>query len=532
MHVERAELGGSESGQDMVGLFLRNSPAYLEVMLGAYKARCAPFNINYRYTAAELRYVLDDAAASVVVYDQSLEPVVREALTTWPEPPLLLRVATAPDHPDLATNPDPATSPDAASPGDPVPWSLGLEYESELAEHAPWMDPCCDPDDLYVLYTGGTTGRPKGVLWRQGDFLVGALGFAADNLAEVVRRSGSGDRLRVLPTAPLMHGAAHWNAWSAWLGGGTVVLQSDNERLDPVDVWDTVERESVTSLQLVGDAFAGPLLAELERRQPPTTLRFVLSGGAALSSQNKARLLALLPSARVVDIVGSSEAGRQLVNTSTVSGRTTGPDHPDAGNAGADTPGADTPGADTTARFDPSEGSVVLDEQLHHLVTPGSDEIGWLASHGAVPLGYLGDEERSARSFPTLDGVRYSVPGDRARLGADGRIELLGRDSVTINTGGEKVFAEEVEAALKTHPRVLDALVVGRASARWGQEVVAVVALADGTTVSDAELIDTAAGVLARYKLPKQIVRRSEIKRHASGKPDYVWAREQVEPET
>jgi 3-oxocholest-4-en-26-oate---CoA ligase len=513
MHVERSQLLGSESGQDMVGLFLRNSPAYLEAMLGAYKARCAPFNINYRYTATELRFVLDDAAASVLVYDADFEPVVRQALTTWPEPPLLVRVASTSATP-------------AASAGE-EPWSIAVDYEDALAGCSAWLDPRCDPDDLYVLYTGGTTGQPKGVLWRQGDFLVGALGFTATDVAEVVRRSASGDRLRVLPTAPLMHGAAHWNAWSAWLGGGTVVLQSDNDRLDPVDVWDTVERERVTSLQLVGDAFALPLLAELERRRSPTSLRFVLSGGASLSARNKQRFLAALPGARVVDIVGSSEAGRQLVHTAVRP-----VDRPVSDVATKDA--TSSAAGDGANRFDPSEGSVVLDEHRTRPVDAGSGEIGWLASRGAVPLGYLGDEERTAHSFPTVEGVRYSVPGDRARIGADGRIELLGRDSVTINTGGEKVFAEEVEAALKSHPCVLDALVVGRASARWGQEVVAVVALRDdGVTdaddITDAELLTAAAEHLARYKLPKLIVRRPAVQRHASGKPDYVWARQQVE---
>jgi fatty-acyl-CoA synthase len=230
-----------------------------------------------------------------------------------------------------------------------------------------------------------------------------------------------------------------------------------------------------------------------------------MSGGVTLSARNKQRFLSRLQAVKVVDIVGSSESGRQGVHTSSVS-------------TGAD-----------SGRFVASAGSTVLDETRSTELRPGSAEIGWLAASGSVPLGYLGDAARTTATFPVVGGVRYAVAGDRARRADDGTIELLGRDSVTINTGGEKVFAEEVEHALKAHPAVFDALVVGRPSQRWGAEVVAVVSLRPGLHVTDSELLTTAGEHLARFKLPKLIVRRAHLQRSASGKPDYGWAREQLD---
>lgn len=501
LHDERPHLAGWESGQDMVALFCRNSPAYLEAMLGAYKARCAPCNVNFRYTAGELAYLLTDARASAVVFDADLAPVVIEALAGWADPPLLIAIAP---HDD-------SDSGDAA-----VAASLAIsrsagpvhDYETAIAAADPWIDPECSPDDLYVLYTGGTTGKPKGVLWRQGDFITGALGYKAQSLDDAVHKSTRGELLRVLPTAPFMHGAAHWNAWSAWLAGGTVIMQSISDRLDAADVWDTAIAERASSVQLVGDAFAVPLLDELERRATadgpmPASVKFIMSGGVGLSADNKRKFLDLLGDVRVVDIVGSSESGRQGVHTS-------------SHHAGA-----------ASGRFEPSHGATVLDETRTRELEPGTDAIGWLATAGNVPLGYLGDRERTAATFPIVGGKRYSVAGDRARRGGDGSIELLGRESVTINTGGEKVFAEEVEDALKTHPAVLDAIVVGRPSERWGAEVVAVVALRT-EDVEDRDLVEAAGRILARYKLPKAIVRRPQLQRSPSGKPDYAWARAQV----
>jgi fatty-acyl-CoA synthase len=472
-HTEREHLAGWERGQDTVALFCFNGNEYLEAMLGAYKARCAPVNVNFRYTAAELAYVLNDSGARVLVHDPRLAGVVAEALPQCPAVTLVLEVGPA--------------------------------YEAALAAAEPFCDPWCGPDDLYVLYTGGTTGRPKGVLWRQADFVRGALGVRAASVEELVEAAAGGNRLRALPSPPFMHGAAHWNAWSCWLGGGTVLVQSEVRHFDAPDVLATCEREQATSLQVVGDSFARPLVDELHRRHYDlSSLRFLTSGGAVLSAPVKRELLALLPHVQVMDIVGSSESGRQGVHVSSAA-------------TGA-----------STGTFPPSPSTTVLSDDRTHELAPGAPEIGWLATKGVVPLGYLGDREKSAATFPTIGGIRYAVAGDRARRLADGGVELLGRESVCINTGGEKVFAEEVEHALQHHPAVYDALVVGRPHELWGQEVVAVVQLRPGHQVTLAELRDALAHDLARYKLPKALVLRDRIQRSASGKPDYAWARRQA----
>lgn len=485
-------VAGWESPHDHVALYLHNGTEYLEAMLGAMKAGAAPINVNYRYVADELAYLLRDCQARAVVYHEAFGATLAAVLPDLPGIDLLIRV---PDGSGVA------------------PIAGSLEWDQALAAADPGLRvdlvDSWSGDDLYVLYTGGTTGMPKGVLWRQADFLVAALGIRGEGGVElasldplVERAAGSG--LRALPSPPFMHGAAHWNAISAWVAGGTVVVQDRVDRLDPADVLDTCARERVTSLLIVGDPFARPLIEELHRhpRRLPD-LRFVMTGGAALTSGVSTELRRLLPDVTVVDVLGSSESGRQGTRSS---------------------------GSDTRAgRFEPSTGSVVLDEARSRVLEPGAPDIGWLAQSGRVPRGYLHDPERSAATFPVIDDVRYSVPGDRARLLDDGTIELHGRDSVTINTGGEKVFAEEVEAALASHPDVVDAVVVGRPSTRWGQEVVAVVAVRDGSDPSDEDLLAACADHLARYKLPKVIVRRAAIQRSPAGKADYRWARDQVD---
>jgi acyl-CoA synthetase (AMP-forming)/AMP-acid ligase II len=483
-----AECEGWESPHDHVGLYLHNSNAYLEAQLGAAKAGAAAFNVNYRYVADELAYLFLDSDAAAIVYHGCFTPTLAEVHPRLRRAPLLLRVDDGSGHPLL--------------PG-------ALDYEEALAGASP-APPAVEssPDDLYVLYTGGTTGNPKGVLWRQADFLVAALGVrrkdgtdyeSLDELVEpAVRRN-----LATLPAPPLMHGAAMWNALSTWIGGGTIVIQSQVEHLDPADVLDTCERHRVTSLLIVGDAFARPLLDE-QRRSPRdlSSLRFVLTGGAILSPALRAAVLEAVPQVRIVDVLGSSESGRQAV-ASTVSGDEIGP-----------------------TRFAREATAAVLSEDLTERLQPGDGRIGWLAQGGRIPRGYLGDPAKTQATFPVVDGQRWSVPGDRAALRADGTVELHGRESVTINTGGEKVFAEEVEQAIKHHPGVYDALVVGRPSERWGQEVVAVVAPVPGGEVTLEELRAVAGEHLARYKLPKAVVLADRVSRSPSGKPDYAWARQ------
>ncbi len=485
-HRDPADLDGSESGQDHVALYLLNGNEYPEAMIGAFKARVGPVNINYRYVAEELRYVLRDAGVRAVVVHSRFTPTLAEVLDDLDDVRLVLQVADDSDLPLL--------------PG--ARW-----YEEALAEASPTLPEglaeSWSGDDLYILYTGGTTGMPKGVLWRQADFLVAALGVrprgggdwqSYDDLAAAATKGG----LRTLPCAPFMHGAAHWNAISAWASGGTVIVQSVVDRLDAADVWSTCERERVTALQIVGDAFARPLLDELRSEHPYElgSLRHLLTGGAVLSPVHKVAFTELIAGVTVVDVLGSSEAGRQAMQQGTGSS------------------------------FAPDKASAVLSGDMDRVLTPEDDEVGWLAVAGRVPRGYLGDPEKTARTFPTVDGVRYSVPGDRVRYRPDGALELLGRDSVTINSGGEKIFAEEVEAAVKAHGSVADVVVVGRPSERWGQEVVAVVALRPGEAPDPDAIVATASEHVARYKLPKAVVFVEHVQRSPSGKADYRWARD------
>jgi acyl-CoA synthetase (AMP-forming)/AMP-acid ligase II len=329
-------------------------------------------------------------------------------------------------------------------------------------------------------------------------------GEPTSSLDEIVARlaGGAGTKLMILP--PLIHGAAQWSVMTALTTGQTVVFPSVVEHLDADDVVRTIEREKVMTVTVVGDAMARPLVAAIEKsRADVSSLAVVANGGALLTPFVKQRLIDVLPNAIVVDGVGSSETGAQMHHMS-------------------------TSGTVSTGTFNAGPDTFVAAEGLGSILRPGHDGMGWLAQRGYVPLGYKGDAAKTATTFPVIDGVRYAVPGDRARHRTDGRIELLGRDSVTINSGGEKIFVEEVETAIASHPAVADVVVTGRPSERWGQEVVAVVALADGASAEAGELIDHAAKTLARYKLPKAIVFRAAVERSPAGKADYRWAREQA----
>ena len=484
---ERSELAPHESGQSHLGLYLANCNEFLEAMLGAYQARVAPFNVNYRYVADELVYLLGNSGAEALVYHARFAPTLAEALQQLP-PMRLIHV-------------------DDESGNEPLPGAV--RYEELLASMSDEpLDLELSPDDLYVLYTGGTTGMPKAVLWRQHDIYMNTMGGRmtgemVGSLEEIVERSrppGPGS----MTVAPLMHGAAQWAAFMSLCSGRPFVMPATTTRFDPAEALALASRERVLSMSLVGDAFGRPLLDELASGEYDLSGLFVLvTGGAALTAPLKERFVELLPQLTILDAGGSSESGAQMVQASSRAQNVSG-------------------------RFAPNPGAVVVSEDMTRVLSPGDDEIGWLAQQALIPLGYLGDAEKTARTFPIIDGIRHSVPGDRARWDADGTIELLGRDSVTINSGGEKIFAEEVEAAIAEHPAVYDVVVTGRPSDRWGSEVVAIVQLADGQRVDAESIIAEAARHIARYKLPKDVVFCDRVQRSPSGKADYRWAKAQA----
>ncbi len=482
-HTEREKLENFESGQSHVGLYLHNGNEYLEGMLGAFKARCAPFNVNYRYVEEELLYLFDNADAEAVVFHARFAPTLAAVRAKLPKLKLLLQVDDGSGEPLL----------DGA-----------LDYEAALAEAEPVpLGDDLSGDDLYILYTGGTTGMPKGVLWRQEEIFYSALSQGQPESVDVlVERAKSGPGIRALPTAPFMHGAAHWAAFNMWHVGGTVIVHSKPEHLDPDDVWSTVEREKCNTITIVGDAFARPLIDQLkEKEYDLSSLFMVTSGGAIFTAGLKQELLDLLPDIRILDALGSSETGAQASTFATKDGGV------------------------QTGSFDMAAGNIVLSEDLSRQLAPGDDETGWLAREGFVPLGYYKDAEKTAKTFPVIGGKRFSVPGDRARVAASGELELLGRDSVTINSGGEKIFAEEVEHALKHHPSVYDCVVCGTPNERWGSQVTAIVQLREGEKPSEDDLKAVANEHVTRYKLPKAFVYVDQITRAPSGKADYRWAK-------
>ena len=480
IHTERSQLAGHESGQDHLAVYLHNGNEYLESMLGAFKARVAPFNVNYRYVAEELRYLLNDSQAAAIIVHSQFAPTLADVLPHLDNLRVIIQV------PDESGN-------------DLLPGAVW--YEDALAAASP-DKPAVEwsPDDLYILYTGGTTGMPKGVLWRNSDANVECFGGSVEETLDGIIGAADGG-LKALLAPPFMHGAGHWMSFRTWNLGGTVYVQSIPERLDPPDVWSLIERERLNFLLIVGDAFARPLLDELSASTYDLqSLTVLLSGGAPLSAGLKEEFLKHLPSLIIVDGLGSSEAGGQLAQVS-------------AGTKA------------TAGTFPISPGNHVLSADLDRELQAGDEELGWLAKSGRLALGYLGDAAKTARSYPSIDGVRFAVPGDRARLRSDGVVELHGRDSVTINSGGEKIFAEEVEAAIKAHPDVYDCVVAGRPSERWGSEVVAVVRMRAGRTADEPALLAEAEQHIARYKLPKAFVFVDEVVRSPSGKADYRWAK-------
>ena len=470
-----------------VGILSFNRAEWVEAMIGCYKARVVPVNLNYRYVAPELRYVIDNADLVVVVFERALAPLVAEATEglarDTPVTLVMIEDGSDTDTSGLQT----------------------ISYEFALDSSSPDRDGRPrSPDDIYILYTGGTTGMPKGVLWRQEDIFFAAMGGGGWGSEPITHPEDLAGRLNpddatravMLVVAPLMHGNAQWVMWNGFMMGGTAVLYTGH-RFDPDALWRLIGEEGVVSVGLVGDAMARPLADALahapEGTYDTSSLMVVGSGGAMLSKTVKDELKERLPGIMVLDSFGSSESGAQ----GSVQEGSSGP------------------------RFVMRDDTTVLDDDLLPL-TPGDGRIGRLARTGRIPLGYHKDPAKSAATFPVdADGVRWSIPGDLASVEPDGTITVHGRGSASINSGGEKIFPEEVEAAVKTHPGVFDAIVVGIPDERFGQRVAVVLHPREpGAAPTLEELQDHCRAHIAGYKLPRQLLVVDEIPLTASGKPD------------
>jgi acyl-CoA synthetase (AMP-forming)/AMP-acid ligase II len=464
---------------DFVGLHLLNGTEYAEGMLACFKIRAVPVNVNFRYVTDELKHLFEDADLVANICNQRFADRVEAIRSGLPK----LREVVV----------------------------VEKDYEEALAKASPDRDfGPRSSDDLYCAYTGGTTGLPKGVIWTHEDIFFAGMGggdvFHAGNYVskpgELVERLPD-PGLVALATPPLMHVSAHWLLFSVLFGGGKMVVTPEG-RFEPKLIWRLVSDEGVNMLIIVGDAMARPLADELEANRDDyttSTLLVVGSGGAVLSASTKEKLANILGTTMIVDGYGSSETG-------TMGRQATG--------AGQHAGGA---------RFDMGETTVVIDDD-GNFVEPGSKVIGRLARTGNIPLRYHKDPEKTNKTFLEAGGKRWVIPGDYARVHDDGTIELLGRGSVSINTGGEKVYPEEVETVVKDHPDVFDAVVVGVPDERWGERVVAVVRPTEGSSLSLESIQELCRGRLAGYKVPRDICVVDEIVRSPAGKTDYRWAKE------
>ena len=486
-----AELGLGPDAK--VASYLYNSIEYLESVYATFKLQAVPVNVNYRYLEEELAYLLENSDAEALVFHGSLGEHVVKVRDQVPKLKAIIQV------------------------DDGTPLLDGaLRYHDLVAEQAPMERVARTGDDLYFLYTGGTTGMPKGVMWRNEDLFLtlATAGYAIAGLtppqsvaqaAEYAAQLAVEDRNGVhLPASPLMHGTGAMTTLSALSRGAKVVLL-ESRHFDADELWRAVERDRVESLAIVGDAFAKPMVRALDtaaaRGEPYdlSSVALIISSGVMWSEPVKAALMSY-QAMLCVDTLGSSE-GVGYANS-------------------VSAPGA----ASKTARFTIGEHAKVLTEDGRE-VEPGSGEKGLLAVGGHIPLGYYKDAEKTAATFPVIDGVRYSIPGDWATVDADGTINLLGRGSVSINSGGEKVYPEEVEEALKHHPAVADALVVGVPDERFGEAVTALVSLHPGAEATTDEIAGATEGHLARYKRPRHVVVVESVPRGPNGKADYKWAK-------
>jgi acyl-CoA synthetase (AMP-forming)/AMP-acid ligase II len=481
---------------DHVGIYAYNSVEWVEALWAVFKLRAIWININYRYVEEELRYLMGNAGLKALIYAREFSDRVGTVLPDLPGLDHLIVIEDGSEEFD---------------PRDGV-----LAYEEALASESPERDfePRFD-DDLYILYTGGTTGMPKGVVWRHKD-VVYALGGGVDPTTntriqepEEFVAKGHAMTLTHFPIAPLMHGATQWSVMGRSFCGDRIVLV---DKFDPHTIWKLVETERANSVMITGDAMGKPLIEALsddDVSYDHSSLFAVVSSAAIFSAPVKDEFFKKFPSLFITDAIGSSESG----------------------NNGMTMVSKDN----TTMKSGPTVtilGDTVVFDEDKNFVEPGSGVIGRIARCGDIPVGYLNDPVKTAETFFEVDGIRYVMPGDFATVEEDGSVTLLGRGSVVINSGGEKIFPEEVESAVRSHPDIYDAIVVGAADERWGQTVAAIVALRDDRTIDLAAVQEFCRNKVAGYKLPRRLFLVDTILRSPSGKPDYRWAADIVEHQT
>lgn len=480
--LARALLALGAKPGDKAGFYMRNQPEYMEAMAACFKAGLSPVNVNYRYLDDELVYIIDNSDSTTVFFDVEFAAEVERVRARLPRVVAWVQIGG----------------------GETAPFAV--EYEAlAAAGDASALTHKRSGDDIFLLYTGGTTGLPKGVMWTHNIWREANMdgvrrlgGHVPANIDEHVQNALTLGRFaRQVPACPLMHGTGWFTAMGAMLNGGAVVTLTEKARFNPVNLWDTVHENGVTSMAIVGDAFAKPMLKTLDDNPGRWNLSSVLniiSSGVMWSAEVKQGLLKHIPQTALTDSFGASEAVGFGTSITTAEGGT------------------------QTSKFEIGPNCKVFTEDGRE-VMPGSSEPGFIARGGAVPLGYYKDAAKTASTYKVYDGMRYAVPGDWCTVEADGTITLLGRGSNCINTAGEKVYPEEVEEALKGHPSVRDALVVGVADDKWGQAVTAVVSL--GGPASEDELKAFVQARIARYKAPKRILFKDDLDRAANGKADY-----------
>ena len=480
-----------------IGIYAFNCVEWLEIMLGAYKLCAIPININYRYVEEELKYLIDNADMEAIFYHKQFSNKLENIKSHLP----LLK--------DFICIEDNSGEDDVID--------KSFNFEDLIAnENESRLDVDRSGDDKYILYTGGTTGMPKGVVWRMEDVLM-TLGGGIDAVTgekyptpEAFADKCLQDQTIALALAPFMHGGAQWQSFNSFFSGWKLII-NDQVSFDADYVWEVVAKEKVMNLTIMGDAMGRPLCDALPRaieKGLDLSSLFVLSSTASVFSASiKDTILEYLPNLFLIDAVGSSETGATGVNIHTKDGKLK-----DSGGG---------------PKFTKPNFSEILNLDTKEVIPPSDTEtIGYLARKGHVPVAYYKDEEKSKKTFIEVGGVRYSIPGDMAKYEEDGQMTLLGRGSVSINSGGEKIFPEEVEMALKAHPNIFDCLVVGVKDDRWGQKVVAVIQRRENDELLLDDIKDVASKYIASYKMPKEIVFSELIERAPSGKPNYQWAQE------